>query len=681
MTSHRLLLVSLALLLAGLPVFTAAADRPARQTAPALRSLPAPAAAGPLRILLVDDDFSDNNHNPGDSRQSPSDRVFRQIVAGAVGGDAKAWSIEHVKPYASGPGIERLRPFSLIVWYTGAIYGGNPDNTGVLSIEDEKTVRRYLEEVGGAVILFSPGYLSKVLGASGTWEKSDWKFLTEVLGLRGGHGLAQRFLPGTVTAPDGARFNVDKGGAGVESQFSLANPAGAAVLFSTVPAGAKPGSAAAPVATSHAYGKGRFIYVGFTFENLAAAEHAPAFGKLLAATGLQRTASPAMSVSRPQAQEKRQAAGSDPGFSVQVSGTHFYTTVSWTLQTGPAVNAPILGPEQTARKAPAGKAPAAPAPAPTVTVQRWKQFPTGAYGWAPMTVHPGYSQVVDVHDYPQPERRYRVTVTEASGATSFKEVQANLPIRDPESLTATVQSDRSIILSWPEVPGVTKYRVLGTLPSGRGRVGPEIVNRATEWRSPPLGGGKRIWELTSLFERQDGEFVVLTDQRKVPWTETEVPYVPSEYFLTTGTVTIHTGNDNKEAPSSFGVTLYVNGGETTPEDSANPNPHRLQYVATFETKAGELKVNSSAGFKLTSKAFRNPDLATVQQYGLRIRIKYLPNFPLDAWKIDRAALTVNFQAGQQMESKTMTFSNVAKLLTAGDNQIDLIADGSFRPIP
>jgi hypothetical protein len=232
------------------------------------------------------------------------------------------------------------------------------------------------------------------------------------------------------------------------------------------------------------------------------------------------------------------------------------------------------------------------------------------------------------------------------------------------------------------VPGVTKYRVFGTLASGRGRVGPEIVNRATEWRSPPLGGGKRIWEVTSLFERQDGEFVVMTDQDKVPWTESVVPYVPSEYTLTTGTVTIHTGNDNLEAPSSFGATLYVNGGETRPEDSANPNPYRLQYLAPFYGPTGELKVNSSAEFALpTKREFHKPDLATVQQYGLRIRIKYLPNFPLDAWKIDRVTLTVNFQAGQQVESKTMNFSNVAKLLTAGDSQIDLVADGSFRPIP
>ena len=253
----------------------------------ALRPAPPPpppqAGASRLRILLVDDDISDNNHNPKDTRLSHSDRVFRKLVADAVGGDAGAWAIEIVGPYASGPDFERLSRFSLIVWYTGGNYGGNPDNTSVLGIEDEKSVRRYLEQTGGAVILVSPGYASKVLGADSTWEKSSWPFLSEVMGIRGGNGLAQRFLPGTVSAPDGAKFDVGKGGA-VESQFSLVNPKGASVVFSTLPTAAKRPGVPMPVATAFAYGRGRMVYVGFTFENLADRDLAPAFRHLLAAT-------------------------------------------------------------------------------------------------------------------------------------------------------------------------------------------------------------------------------------------------------------------------------------------------------------------------------------------------------------------------------------------------------------
>lgn len=85
------------LLAAALAVFSAvAADPPTRRSPATVATLPAPAAAGPLRILLVDDDFSDNNHTPGDKRLSQSDQVFRKLAAG---GDAGAWAVETVKPY------------------------------------------------------------------------------------------------------------------------------------------------------------------------------------------------------------------------------------------------------------------------------------------------------------------------------------------------------------------------------------------------------------------------------------------------------------------------------------------------------------------------------------------------------------------------------------------------------
>ena len=251
---------------------------------PAVKN-PSSAATGALRILLVDDDWSDNNNYPGDSRLSPSDRVFRKLVSDAVGGDASSWEIEAVKPYASGPGIERLRKFSLILWYTGSNYGGNPDNSSVLSIEDEKTVRRYLEETGGAVILISPGYVSKVLQQGSTWEQASWPFLNVVLGIRGGQGLAQRSVPATVKATDGTQFHVGKGDAAVETQYSAVNPVSATVVFTAALDAMKSAGQATPVATAFSYGKGRIIYVGFTFENLAANELAPAFRQLLSASG------------------------------------------------------------------------------------------------------------------------------------------------------------------------------------------------------------------------------------------------------------------------------------------------------------------------------------------------------------------------------------------------------------
>ena len=266
------------------PIQTTRLKQAEANSSPMTESLSSPAATGPLRILLVDDDWSDNNYTPGDSRLSASDRIFQQLASDAVGGDAAAWEIETVNTYANGPGIDRLRKFSLILWYTGSSYGGNPDNSGVLSIEDEKTVRRYLEEIGGSVILFSPGYASNAFGAGSTWEQTSWPFMNEVLGIRGGKGLAQRFEPGTVTTTQGTQFHVDKGGV-VESQFSAVNPGGASVVFTAELDAMKSTSNPIPVATSYSYGKGRIIYVGFSFENLAAKELSPAFQQLLLAGG------------------------------------------------------------------------------------------------------------------------------------------------------------------------------------------------------------------------------------------------------------------------------------------------------------------------------------------------------------------------------------------------------------
>ncbi|MEI6667544.1 MAG: hypothetical protein WCP29_05245 [Acidobacteriota bacterium] len=238
-------------------------------------------------VLLVDDDESDNNNNPGDSRLSVSDAFYRQLLQ-----DRSLKFDTFVVPrYSDGPGVDRLRPYSLIIWYTGASNGGNRDNTAVISLRDEATVRTYLQETGGSVILFSPGYLNNALGAGGSalWDKKDSAFLQDVLGVRGGRGLLQRFKDVAVTSADGSNFVVAKKPP-VETQVSALNPASAQVLFSATldPDGKGPRSV--PVATSQAVGRGRMIYVGFTFENLTTGAGA-AFGNLLSSAGALNAAS------------------------------------------------------------------------------------------------------------------------------------------------------------------------------------------------------------------------------------------------------------------------------------------------------------------------------------------------------------------------------------------------------
>jgi hypothetical protein len=121
----------------------------ARKPSPALASLPPPTASGPLRILLIDDDASDNNNAGRATRESLSDTIYGDLVSSAVGEKDDFWSIERVPSNANGPDIDRLRSFPLVIWYTGSSYGGNPDNSSVLSHQDEKTVRRYLEDGRG----------------------------------------------------------------------------------------------------------------------------------------------------------------------------------------------------------------------------------------------------------------------------------------------------------------------------------------------------------------------------------------------------------------------------------------------------------------------------------------------------------------------------------------------------
>ncbi len=673
-----------------------------RKPSPSLANLPAPkSSSGPLRILLVDDDWSDNN-NPGSyarERLSGSDEIFRNLVAATVGDKASAWSVEIAETNKHGPAFERLRDFNVVLWYTGGNYGGGFDNVAVLSVEDEKTVRRYLQETGGSFILVSPGYVNN-LSYGSSWTDSPHPFLKDIMGINGFAGMAQRFAAGKVQAHEGSSYTVSQKPV-ADTQFSAVNPDGAAIVFTASLDPMKTAKEPVPVAVAHPFAGGRFVYVGFTFENIAEKERTQAFDLLLAAAvGSKNTAAPVAGVVVPVV---RTPVANLPGQTmpalgtptVQVSGTPIRTIVSWTLPSTTVANVSLSGPGQTARKT------SATSPAPpsglTVTVERQAQgvWGSGNY-WQAMVVPPGASQVIDEAALPGSTRSYRVTVTDASGATSSKEVQYTVPsIKDPESITASLQSDYSVILTWPEVPGVTKYRV--QLGAGARGIEPTIVSGATEWRSPPLDGFKRTWSVTSLYER-DGEYVSLSDRENWP-SATTVGI--DQYFLVAGTFTIHTGSDNKELPSRFTIKLYINGGETRPEDSANPNPLRLQDVGhSFGSNTVELKVNSSADFQLSTSvdtvwAPQKNNMANIQQHGLRIVITYSPNFPLDAWKIDKLTLTLKFQNRDQitnyhrtghryfspgMDNQTITFPNIAKLLTAGSPRLDLITDGSLQPI-
>jgi hypothetical protein len=252
-----------------------------RKPAAPLASLPAPKMGGPLRILLVDDNASPNNIAGNTHRNPGSDDVFRDLVAAVVGGDAKAWSLEVARYQKDGPSLERLRDFNVVVWYTGDSYGGGADT---LSKQDEVTVRRYLQETGGAFVLISPGYVNNLVYGT-TWQNTDYPFLTEVMGVNGAAPLAQRFAAGRVSSSSGGEFPVAHPGA-AETQFSAVNSNGAAIVFTATLDPGRTSEGPVPVGVANSFGAGRFVYVGFTFENIPAADRGRAFEQLLsAATG------------------------------------------------------------------------------------------------------------------------------------------------------------------------------------------------------------------------------------------------------------------------------------------------------------------------------------------------------------------------------------------------------------
>ncbi|WP_414664824.1 hypothetical protein [Horticoccus sp. 23ND18S-11] len=233
---------------------------------------------------MVDDDGSENNSDRGNRQLSRSDETFRRLVVRAAGGDASAWAVDIVSVNQSGPTLERLQEFNLVIWYTGGSYGGNPDNTAVLSLADEKTVQRYIEQTGGTFVLLSPGYLSNHAYAT-SWQSSPHPFLREVMGIDGFLALTKRFAAGTVRAFDSSRYVVDALNA-PPAEFSAVNPDGSAIVFTSQVDPAAKTESQLPVAVANAYRGGRCVYVGFTVENVPQAEQAKAFDVILAAAGV-----------------------------------------------------------------------------------------------------------------------------------------------------------------------------------------------------------------------------------------------------------------------------------------------------------------------------------------------------------------------------------------------------------
>jgi dipeptidyl aminopeptidase/acylaminoacyl peptidase len=251
-------------------------------------STPSVPAARPVggRILLVDDDWSENNANPTNTKLSPSDTLYRSLLQKGWQGKPLPFDVHVVANDKDGPSLDALRDYDLVLWYNGASYGGNPDNRGVISGTDEANLRAWLGSGDKTLILVSPGYINNVQGYvpsaksnEAKWEVTESLFLKRVIGVKGGRGLISRFAEAEIRAPGGELYVVSR--SPIEAQFSVVNPDTATALFSVELNPDAMGKRFVPTATVNRVGVARCVYVGFTLENLAS-QREEVFQRLLA---------------------------------------------------------------------------------------------------------------------------------------------------------------------------------------------------------------------------------------------------------------------------------------------------------------------------------------------------------------------------------------------------------------
>jgi hypothetical protein len=148
------------------------------------------------------------------------------------------------------------------------------------------------------------------------------------------------------------------------------------------------------------------------------------------------------------------------------------------------------------------------------------------------------------------------------------------------------------------------------------------------------------------------------------------------YSLTSARVKIRTGNDNKEFPSKVLVSLKAKHIPTS------------QWSPFGQLKLdNEMRINSETEFGLERAPQQQGEvrLDTFQTSGIKLLIKYLPNFFADAWKIESVSLVLEFkdQYGNlhpTLGNKTITFSNAYGFLNNEYQTMECVTDGSFAPL-
>lgn len=152
------------------------------------------------------------------------------------------------------------------------------------------------------------------------------------------------------------------------------------------------------------------------------------------------------------------------------------------------------------------------------------------------------------------------------------------------------------------------------------------------------------------------------------------------YSLTSARVSIRTGQDNKEFPSR----VYIEVWQKDHPGGALYGPHCLYKIHDLKN---EMAVNSTTdlGMDKVSGASEKFLLSTIQQYGLELSVGYLPNFFMDAWKIENITWTLEFrdQNGNlhpTFGNKIISFSNAKGFLNNEYTIMKCFTDQYFNPL-
>jgi len=149
----------------------------------------------------------------------------------------------------------------------------------------------------------------------------------------------------------------------------------------------------------------------------------------------------------------------------------------------------------------------------------------------------------------------------------------------------------------------------------------------------------------------------------------------SDFFLTSAKATIYTGNDSKEQPSQVQMQIML------AEGVGNYMVPTTQYREFAVNSATELPFqfyysNTYYPWKLC--------LTNVENAGVKIFISYSPNFLLDAWKIEKVVLTLEFRDGKGnlhplLGTKNIVFTNIGAVLKKDQQTLVCQADQFMMP--